>query len=157
MAARGGIAAGTGVGFLDLTRRENLLVLDGDGANAVPSRLVCPDARDDVIDRIDDVLVPVVAGGAVGLLRGIADDGHGGVDQQVEPVDRLFDVRAPLQPDRAGVLATGQGALHHVGHLSQHRSRWLSQEPEGPVGKEIHAKGLRRDVASAHVGPLGRR
>src|SRR5262249_7548206 len=135
----------------------NLLVLDGNSTHAVPPRLVYPDARDDVLDRIDDVLVPVVAGGAVGLLRGIADDRHGGVDQQVEPVDRLFDVRAPLQPDGPPVLPPRQGMLYRIGHPSYSRARRLVKEPQGPVGKEVHTKGLRWDVATPYICPLGDR
>ena len=110
MAAGRDIAAGTGIDFGDLARGEELLLLDDDDAGTVAALAVGPDARLDVGDGIDDVGRPVVADLALRALRGVAGDRQAGVDQEVEPVGDLFDLRAALGPDRAVVVARGQDA-----------------------------------------------
>ena len=74
----------------------------------VPQRLppfaVGPDARSDVGDGIDDIRGTVVADLALRALRRVAGDRQRGVDQQVEPIGGLFDLRAALRPDRAVIL-----------------------------------------------------
>src|SRR5581483_842024 len=89
VAAGGRVTAGARVGLLHVAAGEHLLVLNQYDAGAVAPLLVRPDARADVLHRIDQVLVAVVADHAVLALRGVAADGHAGVDQQVEPVRRL--------------------------------------------------------------------
>src|SRR5215208_5966279 len=100
------IAARPGIALLDLPCTEHHLVLDDHATDLVSAGVVGPDPGEDVLHRLHDVAVAVRAELPVRPLRGVADDGCAGVDQQAEPVTRLLDVRASLQPDRAGVLAT---------------------------------------------------
>src|SRR5207244_13282726 len=69
-------------------------VLHEHDARAVAPGLVGPHARDDVLDRVDDVLVAVVAHLSVRTLGGVAADRQRGVDEEVEPVHRLLDARS---------------------------------------------------------------
>src|ERR1041385_1153750 len=121
MATRGHVAARAGVALLHVPRVEDLLILDHHHARAVAALLVGPDARGDVGHRVDEVLVAIAADHAVRTLRRIAADGHGYVEQQVEPVGRLLDPRATLRPDGAIVLATPQDPLEVVHDV---RERW---------------------------------
>src|SRR5215813_9531337 len=108
MSSRGHIASWAGIGFLHLARCEDLLVLNDDNTHGVTATFVRPDARQDVVYRIDDVAVAIVADGTVRPLRGIADDGHGSVDEQVQPVAGFLHKRAALEPDGAGVLPVAE-------------------------------------------------
>jgi hypothetical protein len=74
------IAAGPGVTLLDFARREDLFILDNNRADTILSILIRPDARDDVVDRIDDVSVAIVAKSSVRPLRGVADNRYRSID-----------------------------------------------------------------------------
>src|SRR6266850_6657248 len=110
-----GIAARPRIGLLHVSSGENALILDQDDTYAVVARLVSPDARDDEFGRVHQVLVPIVADHAVLPLGGVTADRQRRVDQQIEPVHRLFDSRATLRPDGAGVAPAGEDALHGIG------------------------------------------
>src|SRR5215472_10497187 len=107
VAARGYIAPGARVSLLYLACREELFILNDHNAHTVPTVGIRPDARQDVIDRINDIAVAVVADRPVGTLRGVAHEGHGRIDEQVEPVAGLLHERTSLQPDGSGVLPAG--------------------------------------------------
>ena len=118
MSAGRHIAAGPGVGLLHGAGGENPLLLDQNRTGLVAALLVLPDPRGDILNRIDNVLRPVIADHAVRPLGGIAADRHGRVDQEIEPVDRLLDPGAALGPDRA-VIFTACEALRNA-HSSSH-------------------------------------
>src|SRR5260370_38060738 len=105
------IAPRASIGLLDLTRREELFILNDHNAHTVPTIGIGPDTRQDIVDRINDIAVAVVADRPVSALRGIARAGHGRVDEQVEPVAGPLHERTPLQPDGSGVLPPGQRLL----------------------------------------------
>src|ERR1700729_53366 len=75
-------------------------------------------------------------------LRGVADDRHLCVDQQVEPVEGLLGGGAAFQPLDAGIDASGQRSLHNVRRPREIREHWLIPEVEWVVGKEIHSRRL---------------
>src|SRR5438093_5763488 len=155
--ARDDVAARPRVGLLDVARSENLLVLQEHDTRAIAPALVRPYAREDVVDGIDDVLVSVVAELPVRALRGVAADRQRGVDQEIEPVDRLLDARTALCPDRPGVIPRGEHALHGIGDTRERRPRRRRPEVIGPVRKEVAPAHLGGDVALADVGPELRR
>src|SRR2546430_10725424 len=107
MAARGHVAPRAGIGLLYLTRREELLILNDHNAHTVPTVVICPDARQDIVDRVNDIAVAVVADRPVGTLRGVAHAGHGRIDEQVEQVPGLLHDRTPPQPDASAYLPPG--------------------------------------------------
>src|SRR5262245_6572219 len=74
MAAGRDIATGAGVGLLYITRRKNLFVEDRHRANDILAVAVGPDARGDIVDRIDDVAVAVVTDRPMRPLRRITGD-----------------------------------------------------------------------------------
>jgi hypothetical protein len=114
--------------------------------------LIGPDPGGDVVDRLDDVLRPVVADQTVRPLRGVAANRHRRVDQQIEPVDRLFDPRAALGPDGAVVFAACQDLLYRIGRSRQSASRRRGGEVRRLVREEIGAAALGQDVAGAGIG-----
>ena len=105
MAAGRDIAARPRVALLHFARGEDLLLLDQHQPGAVLAVVVRPDARGDVIDRVDEVLRAVIADHAVRTLGRVAAQRQRRIEQQVEPVERLFDARTALRPDRAGIFA----------------------------------------------------
>src|SRR5207247_1440133 len=115
VAAGDHVAAGPGVGLLHVARGEDALLGDEHYADAVPALLVGPNPRHDELGRIDQVLVAVVADHAVQALRRVAADRQRGVDEEIQPVDRLLDARAALGPDGAGIAAARHDFLHRVG------------------------------------------
>src|SRR5215813_3116553 len=88
------VSAGPGIDLGHLARSEDLLLLDDHGAGAVAPLRIGPDPRGDVVDGIDDVLGTVVARLPLRTLCGIAADRQRRIDQQVEPVGALLDLRA---------------------------------------------------------------
>ena len=101
--------------------------------------------------EFDEILRPVVADHAVRALGRIAAERQGRVEQQVQPVQRLFDPGAALRPDRAGVLAARERGLHCVGDPRETRPRRMLAEVWRTVGEEIAAERFGRDVACADV------
>ena len=144
MPAGDGIAARPGIGLLHVPGGENALILDQDDTDAVVARLVSPDARDDEFGRVRQVLVPIVADHAVRPLGSVAADRQRRVDEQIEPVHRLFDSRAALRPDGTGVAAAGEDALHGIGDRRQRRARRRGGEVLGAVGEKVLARHFRR-------------
>ena len=90
----------------------------------------------------------------MGPLRRVTDDGHMSVDQQIEPIDRLLDKRAPFKPNPAQIVAAAERLLHDIGDPRQCRHRRLVAEITGTVGKEIRAANFRWNVSLANVGSL---
>src|SRR4029453_13986745 len=84
MATRGHITPRAGIGLLHLARREEQLILNDHNAHAVPATTIAPDAWHDVVNRVNDVAVAIIADCPVSALRGIAHAGHGRIDEQVE-------------------------------------------------------------------------
>ena len=74
------------------------------------------------------------------------------IDQQIEPVRGLLDLRTALGPDHAVILAAGHQRLHVVRHLGEHRPLRGERQVVGLVGIEIDAAHLRGDIALALVG-----
>ena len=142
VAAGRDIAAGPRVALLHLARGENLLLLDQHQADAVLAVLVRPDARGDEIDRIDQVLGAVIADHAVRTLGRVPAQRQRRVQQQVQPVERLFDARTALRPDRAGIVAARQRGLHDVDDPRQAKTRRMLAEMRGTVWEEILAERL---------------
>ena len=144
MAAGRDVAARSGVALLDVSRREQQLVDDRDDALCVAAALVRPGARADVRDRVDDVVVAVVAERAMrALRRGRGRDAQG----VVAVIDQLlFAARNVQKGDaRRRLVATGGhgGVLGSVANGGEvviswrpvRRSTWrsavrLSQLPE---------------------------
>src|SRR5262249_36312088 len=65
------------IGLLDGTGGKDLLLLYQDCACLVAASFVRPDPRGDVVDRIDNVLRPVIADHPVRPLGGVATDRQG--------------------------------------------------------------------------------
>ena len=101
MTAGGDITARPRIALLHIPRGEDLLVENRYGADEVAAAFVRPDSRSDIVDRIDDIAIAVVAHRAMGALGGIPNDWHRSVDQQIEPIGCFFDKGAAFQPDRA--------------------------------------------------------
>src|SRR5262250_561791 len=97
MSSGGDVATGSGVGFLHIPRGKNLLVENRNGTDTIAAVFIRPNTRGDVVHGIDDITIAVVANGPMGSLRGIANDRHLRVDQQIQPVSRLFNKRAPFK------------------------------------------------------------
>src|SRR5262245_63883743 len=154
MAAGGHVSARPGVGLLHVARGEHLLVLHEHDAGAVAPGFVGPYTRQDVVDRVDDVLVAVVAQLAVGTLRGIAADRQRGVDEELEPVDGLLDARAALRPDCPSILSAREHPLHHAGDARERRARGPWAEMIGTIRKEVATARLGSNITLAHVGPI---
>jgi hypothetical protein len=74
------IAARPRIGFLNSASGKDPLFLNQDCAGLVAALLVCPNPRGDVVERVDNVLRPVIADHTVRPLGGITADGHGSVD-----------------------------------------------------------------------------
>src|SRR6516162_3470608 len=91
VAARRHIAARPCIGFLDGTGGKDPLLLEQNRTSLVAALLVGPDPRGDVVDRVDDVLWPIIADQAMRSLRGVAANRYRRVDKKIEPIDRLFD------------------------------------------------------------------
>ena len=151
------IAARPRVGLLHIARRENLLLLDQHHAGAVLAAAVVPDAGFDVVDRVDDVLRPVIADLAVRPLRRVAGDRQRGVEQQIEPVDRLLDARRALRPHRADIVAVVEHALHRIDDARERRTRRHRADVIRLVREEVVAARFRRDIALADILALGGR
>src|SRR3989338_2386521 len=101
----GHVASGAGVALLDIARGEDLLVLDDHPPDRVSSVFVRPNPGDDIIHRVDNVAIAVVAHGAMGSLRGVANYRNGRVDEKVQPIACLLHERASFQPDRSAIQA----------------------------------------------------
>ena len=134
--ARRAVAARTRVALLERARREYLLVHDADRAQARA------EARRDVVRRVHDVPVAVVGERSVRPLRRYADEGQGGVEHETQPVERLLDVRAALQPDEAVVLPRVDGLLHDVHSAGHRRVRQELAERSRAVREEVAPRGL---------------
>src|SRR5262249_18932015 len=140
-------AARSGVCLLDLARGKDLAVLDAHHTEPVRADRVPPNSRHEIPNCIDDVAVAVVAKGPVRPLRRVANDRNAAVDQQVEPVARLLQVGATIQPDAARVLAVAQRVLDNVRQTSQGGAGGMANEVVRLVREELLAKSLRRDIA----------
>src|SRR5712664_2353535 len=82
MSARGHIAARASICLLHLARCKKLLVLDDHDTHAVLAAGIRPDARQDVVDRVNNVAITIIADRPVGTLRGVAHEWHRRVDAQ---------------------------------------------------------------------------
>ena len=151
------IAARTRIGLGDLAGGKQLLLLDHHDAATVAALLIGPDARPDVAHGVHDVRRPVGADLALRTLRRVAADRQGRIDEKVEPVRALFDLRAALGPDHAIVVAARHQRLHIVGRLRQCRPRRRNGEVIGLVAEEMRAADFRRDVPLALVAAQMRR
>ena len=136
------IAARTRVGLGDLAGGKHLLLLDHHDAATVAALLIGPDARSNEARGVHDVRRPVGADLTLRTLRRVAADRQGRVDQQVEPVGALFDLRAALGPDHAIVVAARHQRLHVVGRLRERRPRRRDAEVIGLVAEEMSCRGL---------------
>jgi len=101
------------VTLLELPGRVDQLVLDRDGPESFAL------ARDDVLDAVQDVPVAVVRQHPVGPQGDVTDDGNLGVQQQLQPVQRLLQSRTPLEPDHAVVVALVEMSLDRVCSLRE--------------------------------------
>jgi hypothetical protein len=90
-------------------------------------------------------------------LGGVAADRQARIDQQVEPVGGLLDLRAALRPDRAQVFSARENGLDVVGDLGQNRTRRRRGEMRRLVRKEVLAADLGGDIAVADIGAASRR
>src|SRR4051794_3052164 len=96
MTAGRDIAAGPRVSLLYRAGGEDTLLLDQHGTREIASLIIGPDPRRDVVDRVYDILWPVIANQTLWPLCGVPADRHCRVDEQIEPVDRFLDARASL-------------------------------------------------------------
>src|SRR6202035_4860704 len=92
------IAARTRIGLSDLAGGKQLLLLDHHDAATVAALLISPDARSNEAYGVHDVRRPVGADLALRTLRRVAANRQGRIDQEVEPIGALFDLRAALGP-----------------------------------------------------------
>src|SRR5215471_451024 len=152
MPAGSHVAAGPRIGFLHIPGGKDLLVEKRHSANAIAPALVRPDARSNVVYRIDDVTIAIVGQSPMRSLREVAADRHCRVDQQVEPICRLFDERTSFEPDCAYVFAACEGSLHDIGHAREGRHRRFFAQITWTIRKEIDAAPLGRDVTVADIG-----
>ena len=83
VSARRHITSRPGISLLHRAGGEDPLLLDQHRAGLIAPLFVGPDTRGDVVDRVDDVLWPVVADHAVHSLGGVAADRHGRVDEKI--------------------------------------------------------------------------
>ena len=81
--------------------------------------LIGPDARDKILDRMDNVQVAVIAYGAVRPLGGGTDNRHRCVDQKVQPVNGLLNIRAPFQPYATNVFTAPHRLLYGIRQASE--------------------------------------
>src|SRR4051812_26945799 len=84
-------------------------------------------------------------------LRGIAADRDRRVDQEIEPIGNLFDLRTALGIDGALVFLAVEYPSRRIGETRERRSRRGFAEKVRPVGEEILAAGFRRNVSIANV------
>ena len=155
--AGGDIATRSRVDLHDLARGEELLLLQHDHAGAVAPLLIGPNTRGNVFDRVGDVSWAVIAVLALRPLRGVAANRNGGVDEKVEPVSHLFDLRTALRIDGAVILSAVENPPRGVGQACQRRSRRRFAEVIGLVGEEIFVSGLGWNIAVTDIGALRRR
>ena len=91
----------------------------------------------------------------MGALGGVAADRQRGVEQKVEPVQRLFHPRAALGPDRAEIVAAVENMLHVVGDGRQPAARRRYREVHRPVDEEVLSHDFGFDIAGPGIGALG--
>ena len=108
MTAGGAITTRPRILFLYLAGGKNLLILQEHRSELVLSFRVCPTTRSDITDRIDYIAGTIARKRTMGPLGSVADNRNLRVDQQVQPVNRLFDRRTAFQPDDAGICTTVQ-------------------------------------------------
>ncbi len=92
MSASGAVPSRPGILLLHLTSGKDLLILQQDCAKVVLSFSVFPDPGEDVINRIDEVVVAIIADTAMGTLGGVARNGQLGVNKQVQPISGLCNI-----------------------------------------------------------------
>ena len=103
------------------------------------------EAGRDVAHRVHDVPVAVVGERPVRTLRRYADEGQRSIEHEAQPVERLLDMWAALQPDEA-VVPPGVDRLLHDVHRVGHRR----------VGQELaeRARAVREEVAPRRLALL---
>ncbi len=74
------VSAWSSITLLNIPCGKDLLFLDDDPANTVAAITVCPNARDNVVYRIDDVAVAIVTDRAMWTLRGVTHNRNLDVD-----------------------------------------------------------------------------
>src|SRR3954453_17794285 len=79
------------------------------------------------------------------------------IEQQVEPVERLFNARTALRPDRARIGPAGERGLHDVDDPREAKPGRMLAEVRGTVREEILAERLGRNVALADISALAGR
>src|SRR6185436_5607662 len=104
------------VRFLHIARREDLLVENRHCADKIAPVLVRPDLRCDVVHRIDNIAIAIVADRPMRPLRGIADNRQRRIDQQIQPIDRFLDKWAALEPDAAEIFAAAHRLLNDISY-----------------------------------------
>src|SRR5258708_2806127 len=88
----------------DFAGGKEALLLQHDHASPVAALLVSPNPGRNVFDGIGDVLGTVMADFALRSLRGVPANRYSRVDQEIEPVGNLFDLRTALGIDGAIIL-----------------------------------------------------
>ena len=153
MPAGGSVTSRPGVFLLHFTRGKDLLSLQHDRANIVPSFFVCPYPGEDVIHRINDVTVAIIADNAMGSLGGIPGNGEFGVNQQVQPIGRPGNIVAALQPDGTHIITRAQSPLNGVGYFGKIFHPWILAVRS--IGKKILSHGLRLNATGTDIGAVG--
>ena len=67
------------------------------------------------LTRVSQVFRPIIADFAMRSLGGSAADRHGRIDQQIEPIGGLLDLRAALGENRTVIFPAGENSPRCVG------------------------------------------
>src|ERR671922_1347113 len=73
------------------------------------------------------------------------------IDQQIEPIDRLLDKRAPFKPNTTPIFAAAQCLLDDVSDTCQCGHRRLVAKMMGAIREEIPPENFRRNVSFATI------
>src|SRR5215468_8277082 len=131
------IAARTRIGLRDLAGRKQLLLLDHHDTATVTAVLISPDARSNEPHGVHDVCWPVGADLPLRPLRRVPTDRQCRIDQEVEPIGALLDLRAALGPDHAIVVAARYKRLHIIGRFRKGWPRWSDGEMIRFIAEEM--------------------
>ena len=153
MPAGGSVTSRPGVFLLHFTSGKDLLSLQHDRANIVLSFFVCPYPGEDVIDRINDVTVAIIADNAMGTLGGVPGNGELGVNEQVQPIGRPGNIVAALQPDGTRISTRVQSPLNGVGYCGKIFHPWILAVRR--IGEKILSHGLRLNTTGTDIGSVG--
>src|SRR5262249_8854215 len=131
------------------------LRFDQNDAGVIATLAIGPDPRIDVVDRVDDVLRPIVTVLPVVAVRRVTTDRHRDIQSKVEPVKGLLDARAALRPYRTFILSADQNPMRQVGDAGKRHPWRRHAEMKRAVREKVLARHLGRNGIPVSAVPRG--